>query len=224
MSKPYIELYIDKKLVEFKEPPKVLITYSHQDLHNPTIVKNSFSKTVNIEGTPHNNQIFGDFYDMTRITGYDNVSMSGAYFNASRKVPFELYRNGEMMEQGYVKLDKVKKKGKYIQYDITLYGGLGEFLYNLQYNEDGEQMKLSDLDYGGGDKEFDFEINRHTVADAWEHITGMRDVENADRYDVINFAPCYNGIPNDFNADKVAIDLDSFERNYYFLDAYDHRN
>lgn len=209
MSRPFIELYIDSKKVQFKEPPKVLITYAHQDLHNPTIVKNSFSKTVTIEGTPYNNQIFGCFYDMTRLTGYNDITMSGAYFNASRKVPFELYRNGEMMEQGYIKLDKVTKKGNEIQYDITLYGGLGQFLYNLQYNEDGEQMRLSDLDYGGGDKEFDIEITNTTIINAWKHINGTKAVNPL--YDTVNFAPSYNGIPSDFSADKVAIDVESFK-------------
>ena len=204
MSKPYINLYIDGQEVEFKEPPRVLITYSHEDLHDPTVVKNSFSKTITIEGTPHNNRVFGDFYDLTRITGYDDVSLSGAYFNASKKVPFELFRNGERMEQGYVKLDKVKKKGNFIQYDVTLYGGLGEFLYNLQYKESGEEMKLSDLEYNAS---IDMTVNKETVYDAWKRLANP---DSGDKtYDVINFAPCYNGIPKDFGADKVALDMDT---------------
>lgn len=204
MSKPYINLYIDGQEVEFKEPPKVLITYSHEDLHDPTVVKNSFSKTITIEGTPHNNRVFGDFYDLTRITGYDDVSLSGAYFNASKKVPFELFRNGERMEQGYVKLDKVKKKGNFIQYDVTLYGGLGEFLYNLQYRESGEEMRLSDLEYNAT---IDIAVNKETVADAWKRLANPD--SGSKTYDVINFAPCYNGIPKDFGADKVALDMDT---------------
>lgn len=204
MSKPYINLYIDGQEVEFKEPPKVLITYSHEDLHDPTVVKNSFSKTITIEGTPHNNRVFGDFYDLTRITGYDDVSLSGAYFNASKKVPFELFRNGERMEQGYVKLDKVKKKGNFIQYDVTLYGGLGEFLYNLQYKESGEEMKLSDLEYNAS---IDMTVNKETVYDAWKRLANPDSGNKT--YDVINFAPCYNGIPKDFGADKVALDMDT---------------
>lgn len=204
MSKPYINLYIDGQEVEFKEPPRVLITYSHEDLHDPTVVKNSFSKTITIEGTPHNNRVFGDFYDLTRITGYDDGTLSGAYFNASKKVPFELFRNGERMEQGYVKLDKVKKKGNFIQYDVTLYGGLGEFLYNLQYKESGEEMKLSDLEYNAS---IDMTVNKETVYDAWKRLANPDSGNKT--YDVINFAPCYNGIPKDFGADKVALDMDT---------------
>lgn len=54
----YIELYIDNQLVEFREVPRILLTYTHNELHNPTVVKNTFSKTLTIDGTPNNNKIF----------------------------------------------------------------------------------------------------------------------------------------------------------------------
>ena len=208
MARPFVELYINDKKVFFKEPPEIFITYAHTDLHNPTVVKNSYTKTITVEGTPENNRIFNNFYDMRRINSDD-------LFNPSRKESFTLYRNGEPMESGYVKLDKVNKKEGRITYDITLYGGLGQFLYNLQYKEDGEKMKLSDLEYN---TDFDFEINRNVVGDAWKHITGQGNVTNSERYDVINFAPCYNGIPENFSADKVAIDIDSLDWNADFAD------
>lgn len=206
MARPFVELYINDKKVYFQNPPEIFVTYAHTELHNPTVIKNSYTKTITIEGTPENNRIFNDFYDMRRIN-------NGELFNPSRKESFTLYRNGEPMESGYVKLDKVNKKNGRITYDITLYGGLGQFLYNLQYKEDGEQMKLSDLDFGGGDKEFDFEINKETIANAWNRVNYNKTDEENKVFDTINFAPCYNGIPKDFSADKVAIDVNSFKSN-----------
>ena len=114
-----------------------------------------------------------------------------------------------MMEMGYCKLDNVKRQGNNVQYNVTLYGGLGQFLYNLSYRDDGERMKLSDLDFGWGDTEFDMDINRLVIRDAWNHINGDH-VD--DLYDIINFAPSYNGIPKDFSADKVAIYVDGFRQ------------
>lgn len=206
MARPYCELYINDKKVYFKEPPEIFVTYAHTDLHNPTVVKNSYTKTITVEGTPENNKIFNDFYDMHRIN-------DGELFNASRKENFTLYRNGEPMETGYVKLDKVEKNNGKISYSITLYGGLGQFLYNLQYNDKGEQMKLSDLEYS---TDFTFEVNKNTVRDAWDHIMTNKQVENGELYDIINFAPSYNGIPEDFSADKVAIDMNSLSWNEQF--------
>lgn len=206
MARPFIELYVGDRLVEFTNPPHINITYAHEDLHNPTVVKNSFSKTVTVDGTPVNNQIFGSFFDMRRNVAYSEGKNTGAYFNPSKKVPFTLYRNGEIVESGYCKLDNVKRTGENIQYNVTLYGGLGQFLYNLSYREDGEEMKLSDLDYG---TDFKMTINKETIRDAWNHVNGVRMISPI--YDKINFAPAYNGIPKDFAADKVAVDVDSFK-------------
>ena len=206
MARPFIELYVGDRLVEFTNPPQINITYAHEDLHNPTVVKNSFSKTVTVDGTPVNNQIFGSYFDMRRNVAYSEGKNTGAYFNPSKKVPFTLYRNGEIVESGYCKLDNVKRTGENIQYNVTLYGGLGQFLYNLSYREDGEEMKLSDLDYG---TDFKMAINKETIRDAWNHVNGVRMISPI--YDKINFAPAYNGIPKDFAADKVAVDVHSFE-------------
>lgn len=204
MALPLVELYINNQKVYFETEPNIAITFSHTDLHNPTVVKNSYTKTVTIEGTPENNRIFNSFYDMRRIN-------DGELFNPSRKETFTLYKNGEPMETGYVKLDRVNRNGGKITYDVTLYGGLGQFLYNLQYNESGEQLKLSDLEY---DVDLNFIVNRDTVYDAWRYINDVKkDVDNADIYEFINFAPCYNGIPNDFASDKIAIDIESFRLN-----------
>lgn len=201
MARPYIELYINNQKVEFTEPPQILLTYSHNEIHNPTIVKNSYSKTITIDGTPNNNKIFNCFADMRWV--------NGAGFNPSRKETFTLFHNGEPIETGYVKLDNVKKMGNRVQYQITLFGGLGQFFYNLSYGEDGEQRKLRDLDYVIDLGKF--VVNKEVVTDAWRQINGLSYIDNI--YDFINFAPCYNGIPKDFTANKVAIDVESFRLN-----------
>lgn len=201
-----ISLYIDGQEVQFQEVPQILFTYAYTDIHNPTVIKNSFTKTITIDGCPKNEKIFGCFGDMTKIISYADGKYSGAYFNPSRKVDFILYSNGDIIERGYVKLDKVIKKGKNVSYEITLYGGLGQMLYNLTYGEDGEELKLSDLEY---DTNFRMEINKNTVRNAWAHLTNPNPNVISSPYDTINFAPCYNGIPQDFSADKIAIYADS---------------
>lgn len=223
MNKPYIELYIDGQLVEFENPPQIAITYAHEDLHNPTIVKNSFSKTIKINGTPNNNKIFGCFFDMTRVTAYGD-KLSGAYFNPSKRVPFVLLRNGEKVEEGYIKLESVTKNSGKIEYSIVLYGGLGEMLYELSFKEDGEEKRLSDLEY---DVDINIPVNKDTVYNAWGHITGH--YVNDEIYDTINFAPCYNGLPKDFTTNKVAINayampdefqLKQYKDNYSAVDGW----
>ena len=194
-----IELFINDKQVEFTNPPEINIVLQHEDTHNPTIIKNNFSHTIQINGTKENNKLFGCFYDNTRINGDD-------VFNANKKVPFVLYNNGDIVEQGYCKLTEVKRKGNDVEYSIMLFGGLGQFLYSLSYKEDGEEMKLSDLTYTDDDsRKLNFVVNRDTIIDAWSE-----EINNDDsRYSIINFAPCYNGIPSDFDANKVVINTNN---------------
>ena len=195
-----VRLFLGNEEVEFSTPPEILFNYSETELTNPTIVKNSYSKTITIEGTPQNNKIFGHIYNLERLQGY-NGSINGVGFNPLVKTDFALYYNGSVYESGYFKLDEVRRNNNNIEYDITLYGGLGDFFYNLTYREDGNPMELSDLTYNC-EKEgenFGFTINKETVYSAWTNVP------HEYRWDTINFAPCYNGIPDNFAADKFLI-------------------
>lgn len=194
-----VRLYLGDQEVEFNSPPEILFNYSETELTNPTIVKNSYSKTITIEGTPNNNKLFGHFYNLERIQDY-NGSIMGSGFNPLVKTDFTLYYNGSIYESGYFKLDEVRRNDNNVEYDITLYGGLGDFFYNLSFREDGNPMELSDLTYDCESYEnIEFDINKDTVADAWLHISSG----DKNLWNTINFAPCYNGIPSNLTADKV---------------------
>lgn len=175
----------------------ILFNYTQEDLQNPTIVKNSYSQQVTLKGTDVNNRIFGTYFRNDRVTG------SG--FNALAKTPFKIYNEmNEVLESGYCKLESVEKKGADISYKVSLYGGLGGFLYGLMYDADGNKKTLADLIYtsNGDSHEFDFPINKDAVASAWMRLQG--DSTQDVIWDHINFAPCYNGLPGGgFAADKA---------------------
>lgn len=194
-----IHLYIGNTEVEFDGTPEILYTYQVDELTNPTVVKNSFSKTLTIRGSKVNNHLFGHYWNVERSQVGGSSNSSSVYFNASKKMGFSLYVDTELYEQGYVKLDEVRRVGGDYEYDITLYGGLGDFFYNLSINGDGNEMKLSDLDF---EDDIDFTINIDTVKTAWESLKK----DKKDRWQTINFMPAYNGIPDSFDADKILID------------------
>lgn len=132
---------------------------------------------------------------------------SGNYrtaFDPSVRADFSIYADGgNLLMTGYAKLTDVVETGAVHTYALSLYGGLGSFLYNLSQRDDGQRMTLADLDYlGGGESELDFTINASAVRDAWARLTG--DTSKPEMWDIINFAPCYNGIPDgEFDADKA---------------------
>ena len=199
-----ISLYIADQLVDLDDQSFILFNYTMDDLSNPTVVKNSFSQQITLKGTPANNKVFGAYFKLDRM--YANTGgNSGVDFNASQKTPFTIYNEmGEVLESGYVKLDSIDRNGEDIEYKVTLYGGLGSFFYALSYDENGNKRTLADLDYLGTsnpETELNFSITKEAVRAAWARLQG--DTSAAAMWDIINFAPAYNGIPEgNFAPDK----------------------
>lgn len=222
-----IRLFIGGKEIEFNADPKILFNYKVTEITNPTVVKNSYTKSIEVEGTPRNNDVFQNIWNLERI------QWAGIDFNPIKKADFVLYVDGNIYERGYAKLDGIKNKNNKCTYSITLFGGLGEFFYNLSFkdSEGNDKKTLADLrynrrePYGDGtgiyqdaDPDLNFRINKEAIWDAMEQITGDPDAVYDDsevdrpnnylwndRWEVINFAPAYNGIPDDFDANKVLV-------------------
>lgn len=202
-----ISLYIADNLVDLDDQSLILFNYTMEDLSNPTIVKNSYSHQITIKGTPNNNRLFGDIFRLDRVVTYNGGTL-GTDFNPSQKTPFVIYNEmNEILESGYCKLDSVTRKKGEIEYQISLFGGLGSFLYSLAYDAEGNKRSLASLDYLGTkntDTELDFTINAENVAAAWN--TDEKDGNIDSIWKVINFAPAYNGIPEgNFAADKALV-------------------
>ena len=54
-----IELYIENQKIDLTDDIEINFTYETVDPDKLSSIKNSFSKTVNIPGTPNNNRTFG---------------------------------------------------------------------------------------------------------------------------------------------------------------------
>ena len=187
-----ITLYLGGLRADLSEDGFILLNYAVSDLTNPAIVRNSWTQEVDLPRTPDNDHIFGGSFRLDRVPG---TGGTGPDFNAGRRLPFAIYTDaGEVLFSGYAKLNSVKKDA----YKVTLYGGLGEFIYNLSYDSNGERKTLASLDYG---EDLGFTINAQAVRDAWDRLAG--DTSKPAKWDIINFAPCYNGIPDNFQADKA---------------------
>lgn len=202
-----VRLFIGGMEVEFKTVPDILYNFQVDNLTDPAAVKNSYSKTIQIPGTRRNNRIFDNFFLNDYRTGTSN-------FDASKKTEFTIYIDSDVYETGYCRLDSVTQNKHYWEYSVSLFGGLGEFFYNLSYSDnpagEDEKKKLSDLEfYPGPDGvspfELGFTINKETVEDAWENIDNY-----SSPYSVINFASAYNGLPSDFDADKVLMNCEAY--------------
>lgn len=218
-----VRLYINDRLVDFSNELSMPFMYQLEDTNNPTIVKNAFTKTITIVGTKQNNKIFGDIYNFDREQMYDDNYMTGVYFNPSYRTPFSIYKNGELIESGYMQLNSITIKNKLINYEITLYGGIGDFFYNLMYNKNNEPLTLADLTYGvvddngntiNPDNEFDFNLNKEFVSKCWNRLEEKYIVDNNGTSriysnnkieDAISFIPSLNGLYENFDNNRVLV-------------------
>lgn len=199
-----ITLYLGNHAADLADDGFVLMNYAITDLTNPAVVKNSWSQSVALPRTPKNTRILGSVFRA------DRVNASG--FNPRLRAPFKIFdASGELLESGYFKLENTTGARATGDYNIVLYGGLGSLLYGLSYDANGDALTLADLDYlqtGTPDTELDFTINRTTLLGAWQDL---EQPGQATIFGVVNFAPAYNSIPEDFAADKCLFDLDAYE-------------
>lgn len=194
-------------MVDLDDQSFILFNYTMEDMKNPTIVKNSFSQSITLKGTPNNNKIFGGIWRSDRETVAGGAS--GVNFDPTIKTPFVIYNElNEILESGYCKLDNISRSKSSIEYKVSLYGGLGAFFYALSYDEQGNKRTLADLKFTGekaNDTELNFAINKDSVINSWKRLNG--DSSQSSLWDIINFAPAYNGLPTGtFDADKAIID------------------
>ena len=216
------ELYINGKKVEFdNNGVSILFQRQRTDYTNPTIVKNSFTKTIKLPGTKVNNDIFNEIWKLDRIQ-WNNA------FNASQRESFVLMNNGSLVEKGYVKLNNIvwNSSTNSYTYEVTLYGEMGNLLYGLSYNIDSETDEVSPLTLADLDFEFNkFEIRKELIDYAWKRLEGDSTVsgDNYKAFDTINFMVSYDGIPsaNNFDPKSVWCSVDRTasvrwkDKNYY---------
>ena len=199
-----ISLFIGGRKADINDSSFLLFNYAYTDVDNPAVVRNSFSKQITLPGTDANARIFGHYDRPDRVV-VPGAGMSGAGFNPLQETPFEILNDyGVRIETGYLRLDSVVRESSVVTgYKVTLFGGLGSFFYAMAYNEDGTRKTLASLSYlGGGANELDFSITKTAVANAWARLASVPGAVST-LWDVINFAPAYNGQPSgDFTPDK----------------------
>ena len=205
-----LELYIENQLVEVSKELEIPLTYKNTDLSNPQAIKNDYSKTVQIPGTSNNNRLFGHIFKADRIN-YLGTSLVGSSFNANKRAEYTIINNGSIFGRGYCKLDSISSVNNTLTYSLTLYGGLGNFFYNLMYDDNGEEKTLNSLYFGinnlspSQEKNSQlFEYNKQFVVDSWNNRIN-NDVDSNDVTKMFCAIPTYSGYYDDFDSNKVII-------------------
>ena len=214
-----IQLYFEDQKVDLTENLEIPMTYENIDLGAPEATLNNYSKTVTIYGTPSNNKLLGSIYRFDKSI-LEGDSLVGVTFDPNKRVEYTLLNNGVLFDRGYFKLDKINVKNRQVSYDLTLYGGLGNFFYSLLYAEDGSDLNLGSLYYGidGMTKNEEntkplFEYNKDFVNTAWnnrmsDYLFGH--IPDTDSRKMFCPIPTYSGYYDDFKSDTILYDTKWF--------------
>lgn len=201
-----VKLLIENQDVELTDEVKFAITKTFQELSDPTTIINDWSKTVNIPFSDWNNRLFGGIFAPNRMVAYNdgNHSNIGIYFDPTKKLDFKLLWNGDLVMNGYAKMNAIKRIEGNGTYEITLNGKLGFIFQELKKlacytsKEIEDDPNLTDYDLTN---EITGTITKESVYNSWTQ-------ERTDD-DVIGFACSNDGYNKDFNSGNVQTAYDS---------------
>lgn len=128
MSK--LRIFIEGKELDSLESVTVPITKQFEELSDPTVICNDYSKTVTVPLSKNNNEIFGHCYNPDRLiaAGDDDTPLVGIYFDPYKKLDCRLQWGDDVFFTGYAKMLKVTNNG----YEVTINGELGKIFQELQ--------------------------------------------------------------------------------------------
>ena len=127
-----ISLYIENEYIELDNEVQFAITKTFEDLSNPTLIINDWSKTVAIPFTDKNNKTFGHIYNPDRLTIESEIYTTGLYFNPLKKLNFRLEWDSNVIMTGYAKMLSVTQTNGIGRYNITLNGELGKVFQEMK--------------------------------------------------------------------------------------------
>ena len=205
-----IEILINNQKLDLSDDIQLNITYQSTDVTAPANTKNEYSKSITVKGTPNNNRIFGYYFDLNKNDYSD--------FNAKARIDATILVNGNILQQGYIQLTDIQNSNGIIQYTFTFYGLVGDFFYNLQYDEDGNDLSMADLYYGFWKDDTSTPLtiqqeknnticqwNSKFILKSWNKLNSNRKDEDMSVENWVTAAPTYSGMYDDFDNAKVMV-------------------
>lgn len=207
-----VQLFIEGQEIELNENVQFLLNKQYEELSNPTVIINDWSKTVKIPFTANNNRIFGYIYNPNMVITSDGTSTSYkrmfTYFDPTKKLDFKLIYNTVVLMTGYAKMNNITKTGQSGTYDITLYGQLGSIISELR--KITFDTKYSDSNYIiNGSQYVNVTMNRDLIYNCWNKSTFYYQLDSCSALDIIGFAP-NNSFDKDFDYKTFQTESNTF--------------
>lgn len=191
MSK--LRIFIENRELDTLDSVTVPITKQYEEIDDPTVICNDYSKTVTIPLSPNNNEIFNYAYNPDRVIIASDGPFVGLEFDPYKKLDCRVQWGDAIVLQGYAKMLQVTKDG----YEVTINGELGKIFNELK------KITFNKADYDNeedinkywidGSKYVKETLNKELVYYCWNNNRSGNDYKKTDRNyrvsNIIGFLP-----------------------------------
>lgn len=128
---PKIKLYFENYLVDNTDNISIPLTKTFDNIQDPMKYYSEYSRSVDIPFSVNNNKLFNHIFNVDSVQNSNPEQPNiGHNFDPKRKIPFRIEHNGNVILEGYAKLNSITyaNGGKY---NITLFGKFGEIMQEL---------------------------------------------------------------------------------------------
>jgi hypothetical protein len=188
MATQRTQIYIEGVALDLDKNVDIDFTYSITDIADFEKRTTTFSKTIYIPGTAHNNFLFGSYFDFNVENPYSSLDNNIAVnFNPLKKAFAKVTLDNIEIFAGVLRLLEIKSLNNEIIYECALFGSLNDLFTTL-----GDKL-LTDLDLS----DFDQLYSIVNIQDSWTNTDfiyalanyGKFNGGNDDELDVTNFRP-----------------------------------
>lgn len=188
MATQRTKIYLEGIALDLDKNIDVDLTYSISDIADFEKRTTSFSKTVVIPGTAHNNFVLGNYFDFNINNEYSSLlDNAGLNFNSLKKAFCKVTVDNVEVFAGVLRLLEITSKDGVLEYQCALFGSLGGLFSSI-----GDKL-LTDLDLS----DLDHIYNLSNIQDSWsrnDYIYGFGNYgifnsNDTSKFDVLNFRP-----------------------------------
>ena len=172
------EVYVEGKRLDVFEGFNFSFNYSIADIRHPEKRSTEYSKTIRCPGTPNNDSIFGQIYDLNISNAFDSTAANiDVNFNPNKKAEAIVIADGLPIMKGSIQLRKIKRKYTDYLYEVSflgqlidIFGEIGDKELNGVDDDGNPFIDFSDLDhdYTRANQEVHITVHEHICS---KHFT-----------------------------------------------------
>ena len=191
------EIYIEDNRLDLSQEIATQFTYAIDDVMDFAARNTSYSKTITIAGSPNNNKIFGNVFELNNANPYNEASPNvGLNFNASVSAQCRIFIDNIQIFKGVLRVLEITQTERLIEYECSVFGDLGGFISALG------NKKIESLDFSAYNRNWTYT----NITNSWNTIAG-----SGVYFPLID----YGNVTPDTLRKKIDFDFKAFRPSFY---------